>query len=245
MKATTFGPLLALLLPLVVATAARADDTYFVIVFGSQRPLNPPKYTHSFATFVRVSCPKGGTPQQQRVQWWTVSWLPRSLDVEVLRLRPECGVNLDLHSTLRWALADRQRVSMWGPYQIRKELFDRAMRQIVLLRSGAVSYKALDAGFPADRVSNCIHALSDLIVEERRFRMTTTGWGESASYFVTLSYQPWLVDPCRTHDWVAGQLGLGRYPLIRRGLDRNPAWNPVVRAAQSVAHQSLKYCPPR
>jgi hypothetical protein len=45
---------------------------------------------------------------------------------------------------------------MWGPYRIRKDLYDRAAAQRAYLESGAVRYKAADTGYRSARVSNCV-----------------------------------------------------------------------------------------
>jgi hypothetical protein len=228
----------AALLTALFAGSAPAAESYYMLVFGSQLPtLNRPNHTHSFAAFVRATGP--GCGPQCVAGCYTISWMPRTLEIRTHRLLPECGVNLDLHATLRWALHDCQRVSVWGPYQIRKELFDQALRQVARLQSGEVRYKAVDTGHPTRRVSNCFHALSDLAVEAPRLRVGTPGWGESASYFVALTLSPWILDPGQTHDWVLDRLGLGCFPLVRRDLSRSPTENPLLRAVESVTHRAL------
>jgi hypothetical protein len=235
MKLARFSGLGLLLLAL--AKPAQADEAYFMLVFGSQRPVNLPRHTHTFATFVKATWTGPGctTPQ---IQAWTISWLPCTLAIEPYRLCPESGMNLDLHSTLRWARADGQRISLWGPYQIQKELFDHALGQIAHLQSGAVSYKAVDTGYPADRVSNCSHAVGAL-VPDSRIHLGIGSWGDSASYFVTLALAPWIIDSRRTHDWILPRLGLCDCPLVRRGLECIPTRNPLVRTWQMVAHPIL------
>src|SRR5260370_37702154 len=86
------------------------------------------------------------------------SWMTETLEIEVLRRRPEPGVNLDLESSVRWAESRNSRVSMWGPYQIKKELYDRAVEQEARLNSGRVLYKAIDRRFRHGIASNCINA---------------------------------------------------------------------------------------
>src|SRR5262249_60240667 len=116
-------------------------------------------------------------------------------------LLPECGHNFGLHATLRYVLADGERVSLWGPYQVAPELYARALNQVALLQSGAVLYKANDAGHWSDRVSNCIHALS-AVADGPRLRVLSPGWGETASYAVLRRFLPWVIDPDRVHPWV-------------------------------------------
>jgi hypothetical protein len=236
MKLARFSGMGFLLL-LGLANPVQADEAYFMLVFASQRPVNLPRHTHTFATFVKATWngPQCASPQFQA---WTISWMPQTLLIELYRLRSECGINLDLHSTLRWAREDDQRISLWGPYQIQKELFDRALGQIVHLQSGTVTYKAVVTGFPPDRVSNCSHAVGDLVPDSRT-HLGVRSWGDSASYFVTLSLAPWIIDSRRTHDWILPRLGLADCPLIRRGLNRIPTRNPILRSWQRVAHPIL------
>jgi hypothetical protein len=225
------------LLLLALANPVQADEAYFMLVFGSQRPVNLPRHTHTFATFVKATWTGPGCSPPQ-IQAWTISWLPCTLNIEWYRLRPECGINLDLQSTLRWARADDQRISLWGPYQIQKELFDRALSQVAHLQNGTAAYKAVDTGYPADQVSNCTHAVGDLVPDSRIY-LGVRSWGDSASYFVTLSLAPWIIDSCRIHDWILPQLGLGDCPLVRRGLERIPTRNPLLRSWQRLAHPIL------
>src|SRR5439155_9922635 len=175
------------------------------------------------------------------VEAFTISWMPRTLEIRVGKLHPECGANLDLYTTLNWALGDGQRVSRWGPYLIEKRLYDRAVAQVAHLNSGAVRYKALDTGFPAARVSNCIHGVSDLAEEEPRLRIGTPTWGQAASYFVTLQLGAWIISPRVTHEWVMDALNLQNYPIVHRQLgDRNPTLRPVLRATQSLLRFGMR-----
>ena len=84
-----------------------------------------------------------------------------------------------------------------------------------LLESGQVLYKAIDLGYPEDRVSNCIHALGD-VVEGYRPHLTPLSWGETASYAILIRLMPWILDPCTVHTWVSTALGLNAYPIVYR-----------------------------
>jgi hypothetical protein len=128
---------------------------------------------------------------------------------------------------------------MWGPYQIDCALYERARRQADALDQGALCYKAVDALYPVERVSNCIHVFGALAVGAPRLRFATPGWGESASYFITLNLAPWILDRCQTHEWVTERLGLGCYPIARRDLDHNPTRNPVLRESQNVLQRNV------
>jgi hypothetical protein len=206
---------LALLLPGV----ARAGEAHYLLVFASQRVPNNPNYSHTFATFVRASWPGDGPcPPCPVLEVRTLSWLPRSLVVRTLALLPECGCNLGLHETLQHVLSNEERVSLWGPYRIDRELYRRALRQAALLESGWVLYKANDRGYHSDDVSNCVHAVSSL-ADGYRLRFGNPGWGDVASYRVLDELMPWVLDRERVYYWVSGALGLGSYPIIYRGWD--------------------------
>src|SRR5262249_1618775 len=149
------------------------------------------------------------------------SWLPRTLDIRLRYPVPECGVNLDLDATLRWAIAHRQTVFMWGPVQIDKDLYERALRQIALLESGVVKYKAVDCSFRLDVFTNCNHAVN-AIADSHPTRAVSPFWGETASRNVTRRFRPWILDPGQLHDWVSRRLGLEVCPVWQRCAEGTP-----------------------
>ena len=73
----------------------------------------------------------------------TISWLPRTFEVKVFRLSPEPGINLDLYQTLRVVLANGESVTMWGPFVVRKELWEGSLLIRSILDSGAAEYRAI------------------------------------------------------------------------------------------------------
>jgi hypothetical protein len=200
---------------LAVAPAVRADEFYYLMVFGSQFSPVSVKYSHTFAVFVRATG-QGRCSSAYTLEAHTISWYPASLDLRPAALLPECGRNLDLYSSLRVVHATGQHVSVWGPYRIHRELYEGALGQIAYLESGQMGYKTIDTGFAADRVSNCIHAVTDL-AGVPWVRVFSPGFGEVASGFVVRLLRPWIIDGTR-HDWVASRLGLDAYPLLRRDL---------------------------
>jgi hypothetical protein len=217
--------------------AAAAEDAYFMVVFGAQRPVvKAPRYSHSFATFAHL-LPDG------RLETFTISWLPVTADVRPLRPEPEAGFNFDLPTTLRLCRENRMEVACWGPYQIHPDLWHRARWQQSRLESGQVLYKAYDGGSPDGRVSNCLHAVAYMArVPGQRWPnviVAPANWGESGSYWIALSLRPWYLEPCRTHDWLLARLGLDGCALLRYGLARNPTLNPVTRAVQAALHPQL------
>jgi hypothetical protein len=202
-----------------LAAPAGAEEKYFLVVFGSQRKVFQPDYTHSSAAFVKAvgTGPDLGT---YRFETQMISWLPATLNVQVLSALPEPGVNLDLHGTLRLALARQEVLARWGPYRVEKELYDKALAQLVRLREGRVRYKALDSGFPCETASNCIHAVAD-VTGRGWLRIATPGWGHFASYVLTQRFRPWVLDDGKVYPEVAEKLKLGKYPMIEQDLNVN------------------------
>lgn len=216
----TFRVFLAALLVLLSVREGRAGEAYYLLMFGTQRAAYTPDSAHCFATFVRARWDGDGPPKDARLEQRTISWLPANQVVRLFAL-PEQGKNFDLHSTLKYDQRNGERVSLWGPYEIQADLYERAARQIALLESGQVRYKCTDFGYRSDRVSNCIHAVSS-IVEGHRLRIAVPGYGEVASYAILKRMSPWLVDEGRVHSWVARELGLDDYPVVRRDLETSP-----------------------
>src|SRR5438270_12145280 len=93
------GAALALLALSLLPGAARAEDFYYVVLFAHEGAPNLPRYSHTFATFVRATG-RGPCPDHYAVEAQTISWAPASGDIRVLRVGPERGTNLDLPATL-------------------------------------------------------------------------------------------------------------------------------------------------
>jgi hypothetical protein len=192
----------------------RAQETYYVVVLASQQTPPRAKYSHTFAIFVRV-CHCCNSPEQCTVESHIISWMPKALDIRLEALLPETGANLDLDTSIRWALSTDQRISMWGPYQIEGDLYCRALKQLALLQSGKVRYKAIDTGYPLSFASNCIHAVSS-VVGGIRLYVSRPNHGETASFDALRRMRPWIIDYEHRHDWLVPALGLNCYPIIHR-----------------------------
>ncbi len=200
------------ILMLSSACSAEGGEAYYMLVFGSQQIPNRPNYAHSFATFVRVTWPgDDACPATANLEAHTISWLPANLIVRTNALFPERGHNFGLEETLCYAYRNGERVSMWGPQQIQKELYDYAMRQVNLLESGQVRYKADDMGRRSNRVSNCIHAVSSM-TPGIKLRVAEPGFGEMASFAITKKFRPWVMGD-EVHAWVGSAWGSMSIPL--------------------------------
>jgi len=211
---------LLLLSAALLATTARAtgadstEHSYYMMVFATQSEPNRAKFSHTFASFVKVARPES-TPDQPRLQVHTISWLPATLDVVVLNREPEAGVNLDLDSTLRWAMKRNERIIMWGPYKITPGLYDRAVAQEARLRSNTVLYKAVDRDLRPRTASNCIHAVSDISPEDGLLHVGTNR-GQEASQSVVNHLRQWIINPEKTHVWLIDRMELRSYPIELR-----------------------------
>src|SRR5437899_9593298 len=170
---------------LCLAPAARAD-TFYVVVFGAQSKPQRPKYSHSWATFVRIPGSPCGPPTGDAgaAEVFTISWMPAAIEVHPNRMLPEPGINLDLPTSFDVVLSQCEEVSAWGPLQIQKELYCLARRHSQRLASGEVRYTTIDFAHNPLRVSNCIHALTVFNYERLRPRSGRTKFGEGGSYYL-------------------------------------------------------------
>jgi hypothetical protein len=207
-----------------LAHAHRAGHAYYVTVFSSARPAAPARHGHCFATFVKA-WGDGGRVEAYALQAHTLSWLPRTLNVQPAAPLPEPGVNLDLRGTLEHVLARGQRVWQWGPFATDALLYERALEQSRRLAGGRVRFQALDDGRGGGRVCGAFHAVSDLVEESPRPRVGPTLWGEPAGRLLALHLRPWLLQPDEVHPWVAARLGLHDYPITSRDAnERQPVY---------------------
>ncbi len=230
-----------------ISSGATAGEMHYLLMFGSQRVPNTPNYTHTWATFVKATWPGDEPcPVNPTLESHTISWLPCNGIVRIRALFPEPGRNFGFEETLNWCVKNEMRISVWGAYRIERELYCRALKQIELLNSGQVRYKAVDSGRSTDRVSNCTHAVSSL-TQGNRLRVASPGWGESASYFTLQELKPWICDVGCSHAWVGSALGLDAWPIIYRDY-RNPRSNAVIgwlyRALGGESELQATYGPP-
>lgn len=202
-----------------LTAVAPPGERYYLLVFGSQSAPKRPRYTHTWATAVRATgCDGPGGPA---VDEHTISWMPASLDIRPLALRPEPGANLGLAFTIEEMLRHDERVSVWGPYEVGPGLFRRFLVQKEFLESGRVGYQCVDSVGEAGRLGtgcDCIHAVTDMDPLFSRSRYPLTYFGEAASLHIVrqLHTRPVVIEPGRDHGWLLPALGLDRYPLVHR-----------------------------
>jgi hypothetical protein len=188
-----------------ISSSLFAEDRYYMMVFGSQSEPNVPRMTHVHALFVQVSLDKWGS---QRVQeQHGISWLPKSLAVEPLRRTTEPGVNLSIAESNRLYASMGSQVAMWGPFQIKKELYDMAVKQAELLNRNEIDYICLDWRYRGAGASNCHHAVSDLDTTQPPLN-TGTARGHGAAVLVVQHFARYIVQSTDDTKWLTDRLNI-------------------------------------
>ena len=181
--------LLFLFASLACATAANAQTDfkhnaalqgrYFLVVWGYQGQDNDVVKAHTFAGFY-----SGGDLARGNFNPATISWLPTTGIVNLFG--SEKGRNFSLTQTLSMACRFGGEIKSWGPYEIRPELYRRALRRIKLLNSGRIAYSMIDI-LPG--TMNCIDAAGDITRTPLDTRMS---WGFAASSEVVRHLSPYF-----------------------------------------------------
>ncbi|MCI0684619.1 MAG: hypothetical protein L0Y71_21120 [Gemmataceae bacterium] len=219
--------ILTLVCCLASIPAARSEERFYVVFFASQNSNNQAPQSHTFATFLRINAaegsPNGGPDETSETA--TISWLPANGSIRILQ-GPVAGRNFTLSESLAWAQARGLRTTARGPFEINKQVYDRALQQKERLESGAIAYKMLDRRFRPNVATNCIHAVSDILPGP--LVITGDARGDAATRTVAAHYRPYLVDSDRTHAWVMRRLNLEpRDVVFVNESGRRPATNGV------------------
>jgi hypothetical protein len=197
---------------------APPNERYYILVFGSQSQPLRPKYTHSWATAVRVV--DQGPNQSPVVEPSTISWMPATLDIHPLRFRVEKGVDLNLCTTIREMQKNDERISMWGPYEIRRGLYRKLVMQKDFMDGGTTGYQCIDSVGEASRGCgcDCIHAITDCDARFDRQEYPLSRFGERASQHMVqqIMDRGAVINPCATHDWLLGALGIADCGIVKR-----------------------------
>jgi hypothetical protein len=198
--------------------ASPVEVRFYLLVFASQSTPNLPWHTHTWASVVRVT--KRDSNQSFQVETHTISWMPASLRIRPWDLFVESGVNLDLRRTIEEMRAQGNRVSLWGPYEIKPDLYHHFLAQQAFLESGRVGYQALDTLGEAGLVgngTNCVHAVVDC---DARCGCPVWSVGDASGEFIAkhLDEHGAVINPENSHDWLIPALGLTEYSITRRGL---------------------------
>jgi hypothetical protein len=197
----------------VPASPARGGEFYYALIFGSESHPKLLRNTHTWATFVKATG-EGPDPSQYALQVHTISWLPRTLEVKVWRPWPEPGINLDLYQTLQTVYAHNESVTMWGPFVIRKEVYDKSLWVMQLIATGAPQYRAISTSRDL-LVSDCIHAVAAADPTFGRRHYPLIRIGKPASRFIArqiMTRSP-MNQLLYDNSWLIPRLGLDRYGI--------------------------------
>ena len=144
----------------------------------------------------------------------TISWLPATLDVKVLRPWPETGVNLDLYQTIQAMQANRESITLWGPFVIRPEIWQRSLFIRQILESGRAEYRAISTARNL-LISDCIHAVAAMDPVFGRGHYPLIRIGKPASRYIAHQVMMRSVfDQYQYNNaWLIPRLGLDRYGI--------------------------------
>lgn len=201
-----------------------SGERYYVTLFGGQGDLFRPRTAHTWATFVRTVVTSAG---ETIVSEDTISWLPATLNVRPWALRAETGANLTLQRTFDFMGSQpqwRQRVAVWGPYEITADRYAQAMAQKTLLESGAIRYHSLGLfGRKAD-VMHCIDGVTRIDAEWERKADPSRWYGEAGTaQAVRAAVRSGVIlNPTVTHDWIIQTINPTGYKLTPRNLNGRP-----------------------
>lgn len=208
--------LTAIVLPAAAIDVAAAERHY-VLIFGSQSHPKLLRYTHTWATFVRT-VGEGADPNDWVVYQHTISWLPQTLRVRVWNPTPEPGINLDLYQTLDAVSAHNEGVTLWGPFVITPDIYERSLRVHQIAESGVARYRAISTSYDMT-ISDCIHAVAAVDQVFGRDHYPLIRIGDPASRFIAREIMVRSVEnrgidqAAYDNSWLIPRLGLDRYPI--------------------------------
>ena len=225
-------------------TPAPPGERYFIIVYGSQSTPKEPKYTHTWMTIVRTGAATEASPGTI-LEHHTISWMPETLDIRTKNFAIEPGVNLGWKKSLDVMFGLGERVSVWGPFEIRPGVYQKGVMQKNFMESGLMGYQCIDTIGEAARTGlgcNCVHAITDADARVGRAQYLLTRYGESASERIVehLHMADLVLAPGVTHDWIIQDLGIEQYPIVRRPYIRRPVKELIDRIYTLVVIQGAR-----
>ncbi len=195
------------------------NERYYIIVFGSQSKPKLARFTHTWVSVVRVISNDGQAEPKICVD--TISWMPATLRIHTLSRHTEPGVNLCLEESIRAMKAKGEQVAMWGPYELRHNVYRRFVIQKVFMDSGAVGYQCIDKSGEAGRTGDgcdCIHAITDVdpVYDRRRYPLRINGEDASLEIVQQLARRGSLVEGPKEQEWLRARLGFDCDGIVQR-----------------------------
>jgi hypothetical protein len=217
-----------------------AGETFYLVVFAAQEEDYHPETSHCFATFARIAESQEAEPV---VELHHINWFSRRghrtgathavIGDDGMPTRPEPGENRTTREALLLASRRGLKITRWGPFEIARELHERAMQHIDLLEGRVpgrrVLYKSFDIGCRESEeivALNCVHAVSDVDRDGGPLR-TWTSYGEQAARIVVQHLGRWFKEPGRDHPEAWERIWRetwrpGPAPLLRIAQGRSP-----------------------
>lgn len=199
-------------------------ERYYVTLFGGQGDLFRPRTAHTWASFVRTAVTPAG---EHVVSEDAISWLPATLNVRPLALRAEPGANLTLQQTFdfmesrpKW----RQRVAVWGPFEITPERYRQALAEKAYLESGVVRYHSLGMISRSQDIMHCIDAVTRTDAEWELKANPSRWFGEAGTGQAVRAAvrSGFILNPTVTHDWILDAINPTGFKLTPRSLNGRP-----------------------
>lgn len=176
---------------------AAVQNNYMVI--GSfQGRFNTPALSHTFAVFCRID------ESNNIIESRTISWVPQTLNIKMLKRDPEPDTNLTYKQTYDIAAKNNNNLFFRGPYKIEPELYRRACEQATELESGKVLFKAGDSSTRPLAI-NSTHAIAD-IDRENGYLITGAAWGSAATGIVEKHLFRWVIQDKSDNSWVLSKI---------------------------------------
>lgn len=220
---------------ILIAAPATAGDRYYSILFGSQSDPKRAKHSHTFGCVIKATG-EGCDRDQYALEVYTISWMPADMQINTLRFIPEAGKNLSLRDTIAWTQDTNQNVAYWGPFELYPKSFYRVMARINDLESGRVKYQCIDPLLRTQRITDCIHAISDIDPKRGRFRYPLIRFGKAATEHIVheILKHGANKNPCCDHSWVARRMGLDQCPFDHRVHHMKRPWKQSPRVARNL-----------
>lgn len=188
------------------SSALRADERYYMILFAAQSEPKTVRLSHTSAAFIKATG-TGTATVDYKIETQSISWMPKDLAIQPVRTTPVPGVNLSLADSLQWAKSAGISMTMWGPFRIRKELYDLAVKQAERLSKTTDGHIIIDGKYRGNGGSNCIHALSDLDTTQALLN-TGTAFGVEGTEMVLNHFRSYIVPNKEPTDWLVERLKL-------------------------------------